>query len=136
MRVASKVAALLVLSGLFAGCSISESVSSPFESSASSIASSSGSSSDGRESYRNEVRDYTDTFVRTGGQVENFDRGLDTIASRHGVTNWEADEQTYIGIGAGLKKAGLSAADRDAWVANLSGGDATRAAWIRKGYGE
>lgn len=122
--------ALLLLSG----CSISESVSSPFESSSASISSSSGSSSDGRATYRNEVRDYTEAFVKSGGRVENFDRGLGTIAARHGVTNWEGDEDTYVGIGAGLKKAGLAPAQFDAWQTNLSGGDATRAAWIEKGY--
>lgn len=120
------------------GCSISDSVSSSFESSASSLASSSSSESSSREraSYRNEVRDYTSAYVKSGGQFDNFTRGLDSIAAKHKVTNWEADQDTYVGIGAGLKAAGLNRTDFAVWQSNLSNGDATKAASMAKGYGE
>ncbi len=138
MRVSS-----LVLAGLsalsLAGCSISDSVSASFDSSASSLessASSSGSSSADRESYRNDVRDYTDAYVKSGGQFENFTRGLTEIAKKHGVSDWEADQDTFVGIGAGLKKAGVTPTQLEVWKSNLANGDATRAASIQKGYGQ
>jgi hypothetical protein len=127
------VVAVLVLS---AGCgSISDSISSPFESSSHSIASSSRSSSPERaESYRNEVRDYTASYVKSSADVAAFQRGLAGIASRHGVANWEADQETYVGIGQGLKKAQVKPTDFEVWKTNLSAGDPTKAASMQKGY--
>ena len=123
---------------LFAGCSISKSISSPFEWSSDSIASSSSSSGsssgDRSQAYRNDVRDYTAAYVQSGGQFDTFNRGLSNIASKHGVSNWEADDNTYIGIGQGLRKAGVSTMQLSVWKSNLSGGDAGRAAAIQKGY--
>ena len=93
---------------LLVGCSISESVKSSFESSASSSASSSGSSSKESESYRNEVRDYTSAYVKSGGQFENFSSGLGSIAQRHKITNWEENKDTFVGIGAGLRAGSVT----------------------------
>jgi hypothetical protein len=126
---------------LLVGCSISESVKSSFESSSASLGSSSGSSSSGssskeRESYRNEVRDYTSAYVKSGGQYENFTRGLDSIAARHNVTNWEADQDTYVGIGAGLRAANVTEEQFTVWQTNLAGSDATKAASMQKGFNQ
>jgi hypothetical protein len=122
------------------GCSISESVKSSFESSSASAASSSGSSTSSgsssrdRQAYRNEVRDYTSAYVKSGGQFDNFTRGLDSIAARHEVTNWEADPDTYVGIGAGLRAANLTPEQFRVWQTNLAGSDGARAASMQKGY--
>ncbi|HSP98082.1 MAG TPA: putative lipoprotein [Candidatus Dormibacteraeota bacterium] len=124
---------------LLVGCSISESVKSSFESSSASLGSSSGSSASSsreRESYRNEVRDYTSAYVKSGGQYENFTRGLDSIAARHNVTNWEDDQDTYVGIGAGLKAANVTQAQFTVWQTNLAGSDATKAASMQKGFSQ
>ena len=131
-RSALTVACVLLLGG----CSISDSVSSSFESSSASFASSSGSSSRDRESYRNDVRDYTSAYVKSGGQFDQFTRGLDSIAKKHGVSDWEADQDTYVGIGAGLKAGGQTPEQFEVWKSNLAGGDATKAASMQKGYGQ
>lgn len=129
---------VLLASAIVAGCSFSassESSSASFESSSNSSASSSRSSSPERgESYRNEVRDYTASYVKSSADVAAFQRGLAGIASRHGVTNWEADQDTYVGIGQGLKKAKVSSTAFEVWKTNLSGGDPTKAASMQKGY--
>jgi len=129
---------LSVALALLAGCSISKSISSPFEWSSDSIASSSsssGSSSRNRaEEYRNDVRDYTAAYVQSGGQFEAFATGLSSIASKHGVSNWESDDNTYVGIGQGLKKAGVTSNGLGVWKTNLAGGDSAKAAAIQKGY--
>lgn len=124
---------------LLVGCSISESVKSSFESSSASLSSSSGSSgssSNDRESYRNEVRDYTSAYVKSGGQFDNFTRGLDSIAERHDVANWEADNDTYVGIGAGLRAANVTPEQFRVWQTNLTGTDGAKAAAMQKGYGQ
>lgn len=126
--------AVLAAALLLGGCSISDSVSSSFESSSASLASSSGSSSRDRQSYRNDVRDYTSAYVKSGGQFDNFTRGLESIAAKHGVSDWEADQDTYVGIGAGLRAAGQTAEQLEVWKTNLAAGDASRAAAIQKGY--
>jgi len=114
---------------LLAACSISKSISSPFESSSASSASSSRSSSPERGlAYREDVRDYTQAYVKSGGDFASFSRGLGSIAQKHGVSNWEADMDTYVGIGAGLKQAGATQSQLEVWKTNLAAGDASKAA--------
>ena len=134
--------AVLLLSwslALLAGCSISESisksVSSPFEWSSASSGSSSRSSSPQRaEDYRAEVRDYTSAYVKSGGDFDAFTRGLSGIASKHGVSNWESDDVTYVGIGQGLQRGGVTPTQLEVWKSNLARGDASKAASIQRGY--
>jgi len=130
----SLAASLIVLAGCSISESISKSVSSPFEWSSDSVASSSGSSSRTRADYVNDVRDYTQAYVKSGGDFDTFTRGLGQIAAKHGVSNWEADNDTYVGIGQGLRQAGVTSMQLDVWKSNLSRGDASKAAAIQKGY--
>lgn len=120
---------------LLAACSISDSISGSFESSSASSASSSRSSSPERgQAYRDDVRDYTQAYVKSGGDFSAFSRGLGNIAAKHGVSNWEADTTTYVGIGEGLKKAGVTQMQLEVWKTNLAAGDASKAAAMQKGY--
>ena len=118
------------------GCSFSKSSSDSSESSSASFASSSASSSPAsKESlYRDDVRDYTAAYVKSGGQIANFKVKLGELAQGRGITNWEENMATYEGIGQGLAKAEVSGVGLDTYVTNLSGGDANKAAAIRKGY--
>jgi hypothetical protein len=133
-----RATAAVVVCLLAGGCSFSassESSSASSESSSNSSASSSRSSSPARgESYRNEVRDYTASYVKSSADAAAFQRGLAGIAARHGVTNWEADQDTWVGIGAGLRRAKVSSTDLEVWKTNLSGGDPTKAASMQQGY--
>lgn len=114
--------------------SISKSISSPFEWSSASSGSSSRSSSRGRESYRDDVRDYTAAYVQSGGDYTTFTRGISNVAAKHGVSDWESDDDTYEGVGAGLRKANQTPAQLSAWQQNLAGGDAHKAAAMQDGY--
>jgi hypothetical protein len=114
--------------------SISKSISSPFEWSSASSASSSRSSSPGGESYRDDVRDYTAAYVQSGGDYTEFSRGLSNVAAKHGVSDWESDDNTYEGIGAGLRKANQTPTQLSAWQQNLAGGDTHKAAAMQHGY--
>ena len=106
--------------------SISESISSPFASSS--------ASSPSAEAYQNDVADYTYAYVISGGQFGTFMKGLGTVAERHGVSDWEADDATYIGIGQGLGKAKFTQTQVDVFAKNVTSGDAKRTKLVQQGY--
>jgi hypothetical protein len=128
---ALQLAGATVLTLAMIGCSsISDSVSSPFKWSSESLSSSGGE----KEAYQGDVRDYTEAYVRSSSDLEEFRKGLASIAEKHGISNWEADEATYTGIGAGLAKAQVKESQLEVYKANLSKGDAAKANAIQKGY--
>jgi hypothetical protein len=125
------------------GCSISTSTSDSLETSSDSsgsLSDSSGSSSgssspESKEAaYRDDVRDYTAAYVKSGGRIADFDRTRGGLARSRGITNWEDNMATYEGIGRGLGKADVSGVELDTYVQNLAGGDPKKAAAIQKGY--
>jgi hypothetical protein len=118
------VAGLLLL----VGCSLSASSKSSSESSAS-------SSPESKETqYRNDVRDFTASYVKSGGRIEDFKRRLGDLAKERGITDWEENMATHEGIGRGLGKAKVSQVELDTYTANLSGGDAKKAKAIKDGF--
>ena len=136
-RAASVALALLTL----AGCSFSYSSKSISDSSGSSSDSSTSSSpSDDKKadktetSYRNDVRGYTAAWVRDGGDLDAFRRGLASIARRYGITDWEATSATWTGVGAGLRAGDASDAERATLVDGLAGDDRTKRAAIERGF--
>ncbi len=133
-RRAQSVVFMMLLLATAAGCSfsdssasISKSISSPFESS-------SASSPGGIEAYRNDVADYTYAHVISSNQFDTFWKGIANVAERHGVTNWEAEDATYVGIGQGIRRAKLSETQLDVIAKNLSGGDTKKIKLIEQGY--
>jgi hypothetical protein len=117
---------------LLAGCSLSASSKSSSESSASSSASSSPESKETQ--YRNDVRDFTAAYVKSGGRIEDFKRRLGDLAKERGITDWEQNLVTYEGIGRGLGKAKVSQVELETYTANLAGADAAKAKAIKEGY--
>lgn len=134
MRIPSSVRlslALVVGVATCLGCSISESISksisSPFESS-------SGSSGGGESGYEADVRDYTVAYVKSSQDVAAFEQGVAAVAMKHGVSNWQASEATYRGIGEGLGKAKVTSTQLEVYKANLAHGNAAMAAAMQQGY--
>ncbi len=80
--------------------SLSDSVSSPFELVSSLSA---GVSSD--SAYRDDVSDHTRTVLALGGSAADVSAGLGTIARAHGISDWQASDSTYLGVGRGIAKA-------------------------------
>lgn len=126
---------------LQAGCSFYYSSESSWKTSTSpsrSSASSSPDDDDGDEddeAYRNDVRDFTAAYAAARRDLDGFERGLGEVARRHGVTDWEADDATFVAIGAGLKRAGVGADDRAAYETAIGAGEPAKRALIRRGYG-
>jgi len=105
--------------------SISKIVSSPFTSI-------SGSSSP-EDDYLNDVRDFTAAHVQSGGDAAGLMREIGTLAGKHGVTDWENDDSTYKGIGAGLAKAGRRQLEVDTFQKNLCT-TPEQEKWLQDGY--
>jgi len=106
--------------------SISDIVSSPFKSS-------SGSSPEG--GYQDEVKDFTASYLKSGGDASKLEQEVGKIAEKRGISDWENDEATYVGIGKGLHKAGLNQAELDGYKRSLAN-NAQQAEWIQDGYDE
>src|SRR2546426_5328903 len=128
------------------GCSLSTSSQSVSDSSASISASSESSSrfltSSSRSStsaerqtrYREEVRSYTAAYVRSGVQFDAFEKELGELARSHGLTHWEEDETTYVGIGEGLGDAAVGEAQLEMYKTSFSRSDPVKMQAIQRGY--
>lgn len=127
------------------GCSFSyssKSISDSIAGSSESISKSSESSSPASDSkssepealYRDDVRSLTAAYVRDGGDVASFQRGIGAIARQHGISNWEASTATWAGIGEGLRSAAATPQQLDAMSSALAGGDAAKRAEIERAY--
>jgi hypothetical protein len=75
-----------------------------------SVSSGSDPDDDSKPSYERDLREYTASFVRSGGKTADFKPGVTRIAASHGITNWETDAKTPSAIGAGLAAADLNEA--------------------------
>jgi hypothetical protein len=132
----------LLFSALFSaalvisGCSFSDS-SGSISDSTSSIISSPSSISGKSKKYQNEIADYTMAYVKSsqpGADYTSFLKGLSDIAAKEGVTNWDQDPLTYMGIGMGLKKADVEGIAYETYKKNFAGGDSKKMEEIQNGY--
>lgn len=132
---------------LFSSCtfltSVSDSVSSAMGSISTSLNSMSGSisgissSSTGAASaaslqYKNDVGLLTVLHLRGRSSADGFKRDLSDVALRHGVLDWESNGITFLGVGQGLKKAGVSETEFKNFLARIASPDAARL--VQKGY--
>ena len=114
--------------------SISDSVESSSESSSDSSSSSSPESNASK--YRDDVESYTQAYVVSGGTESAFLAGVSELARKRGITDWEADEDTWRGIGRGLGRTKIDNAQLGVYETNWAGGDPTKVGLIRKGFEE
>jgi len=136
-----RLAVVGILAVAVAGCSLfwsssksSEGSKGSSKSSSKILSSSSPNDDEGSKAYRDDVRDTTTAYVRSGGELAAFQRSLGTVAAGHGITDWEDRGATYFGIGSGLARAEVNDARRAALASQLAGNDAWKAAQIENGY--
>ncbi len=103
--------------------SISTSLNS-ISSISSSLASISGSSSSKKEKekealYQKDVKDLTSLLVKSN-QTFYFSEELQTLAFRHGFSDWKDLDSSFLGIGEGLKKGGISNSELTHLLQSLS----------------
>jgi hypothetical protein len=124
------------------GCSLSTSSKSASDSSdssenssASSASSSKSSSPESKEAqYRNDIRDFTASYVESAGRLDEFKSRVGELARERGITNWEETDATYEGIGRGLGRARSNQVELDTYTQSLAGADANKARTIKTGY--
>jgi len=124
-------AAMFGAAALALACSFSYSS----DSSSNSSKSSSGSSGDDSAQFRNDVEQYTATFVRSGGSHEQsaFLMGLGELARKRGVSDWESDPDTWEAIGRGLAHSDVGEAEETALRAAWADDDAAKQSAMARG---
>lgn len=105
--------------------SVSKSISSPLQS-----LSRSSSPSD---AYEDDVRGFTAAYMKSGGDPSQLRAEVSTVAAKHGVTDWEASKETYVGIGAGMAEAEVTSAELEAYKRTIATDD-EQAQWMQEGY--
>jgi len=131
--------ALVALAATGLGCSfsassasISDSISGSSESVSNSVSSSSPESSGSK--YQKDVESYTQAFVTSGGSDSSFMAGVADLAQKRGITNWEADDRTWIGIGRGLGRTKIDKVQLATYENNWGGRDLQKIKLIQKGF--
>ena len=69
--------------------------------------------------YRDDVRVYTAAVLGREPAEGRFSRDLGRIALRHGISHWEGHPSTFLGLGAGVRGAGLAEGDLDSLLGRL-----------------
>lgn len=125
---------IIALAASVAGCSFSASSESSSDIVSSPFTSSSDSSSP-ENAYREEVKDFTSSYVKSGGDMASLDEQIGKIAEKRGISDWESNESTYVGIGKGLHAAGLNQAQFDGYKATLAKNE-QQTQWLQNGYAQ
>ncbi len=125
-------AAAGLLLGSF-GCSFSDSSKSISDSINNSSESSSSSSKDSKSAFADDVVEYTQAYVRAGGGAESFLGGVGDLARKRGISDWEAEDATWVSIGRGLGMTKATNAELTAYKNAWTGGDTQHMAAIQRG---
>lgn len=107
--------AILAVTSLLAGCSISYSTGKSSDSISTSLDSISSSSTSGGDtaaapaasSYAEDVAAATVLHASSQKNSEQFLQTISNIARSHGIVDWEQEMGTYVAMGKGLKRAGV-----------------------------
>lgn len=129
---------------LMQGCSFSTSSTSSESSSGSSDSSSNSSTSSSNSStssseedkkYENQIMNYTLAYLTTAEYDRlAFLKGISEIATENGITSWEDNQATLIGIGRGLKKSGMTGSVYETYKQSIANSNELRMLSIDKGY--
>ena len=142
-RILSLVTAIAMLALLpqLMGCQMSRTSSRSFASMASiwSLSTSFKSSFGGNranldQEYARDLAAVSATFLDTPAQEAALVRDVSRVAEVHGISHWESVDATWLGIGTGLRQAGMSEPQAVALVARVFGDQgATRTAAALEG---
>jgi hypothetical protein len=91
-------------------------------------------SSSASAAYREDVRVATRSCIESGTTDGAFLRQLGHIAAQHGITHWEAQPDTLVAIGAGLREAGVFEDEVDVLLLRWGRSAAGERALVLRGY--
>ncbi|TGK00054.1 putative lipoprotein [Leptospira langatensis] len=110
-----------------------DSISKSVISVVSSVSSSSADKAAQKKVYQKEVETLT-LFHLQNGPSSEFRSDLAEIAAKNGVVNWKSSEETYVSIGRGLRKAGISDEQFRNFAAPIASSRPVFAKALEKGY--
>jgi hypothetical protein len=122
----------LACSFSYSSKSISDSIGSSSKSVSNSVSSSSPESDESK--YQKDVESYTQAFVVSGGSDTAFMGGISDLAKKRGITDWESDDHTWVGIGRGLGRAKVDSVQLGVYQKNWTGGDPAKMKLIQQGF--
>lgn len=115
--------------------SSSDSSTSISKASASPFVSSSESSRTPKEKYQSDLSDYAKEYALSSSTTpEAFRSKVGQIAQKYGILNWENDNDSYLVIGQGFRKANLSETKYQVFKASLLEGRPDKGIYIDQGF--
>lgn len=84
-------------------------------------------------SYESDVETLTYLFIQSG-KNHSFSYEIQQIGLEHGITMWQQEASSYLGIGRGLRKAGLKQNDLDSFFQKAKFENPQIIRLVQKGY--
>lgn len=81
-----------------------------------------------------DVSNLTAVYCVKDAASDAFTADLGEVAARHGISDWAANESTYLAIGKGLKLAGVDSAAFERFQTGLGNSRAAASRLIAIGY--
>jgi hypothetical protein len=132
---AAAVLCALGAPGCFKSSTLQASFEGSSDSSSSPSKSSGGDEDEKKLAYERDVGDVTARHAAGGvDDPRALEKDVSAVAASYGVTDWEQDAHTYVGIGRGLAAAGVREPELTQFADALSHSDARYRDWIRSGY--
>jgi hypothetical protein len=104
---------------MVSSASSSEIISSPFRSS------SREPCCEAEKQIEEDTEGYTTAWLESGGgSRESFQRGLGEIVARYGISDWQTNDSTWVGVARGMAAAKLSEREIARYAQNWAQGDA------------
>lgn len=136
--VAWTAAGSVAVGAVLLGACVAPATSSMSLGSVSSLSGSSASSAAHNSRHHNayyiDVRESTAAAIIAQASTAEVLRSVSRAATEHGISDWEAEQGSYVALGEGLRLGGLDQDQAKAWISRLSGGDAKTASLITTGY--
>lgn len=130
--------AVIIATSTFSISCVVPATSSVSLGSISSISGSSASSAahhkNNHSAYYNDLRESTAAAIIAQASSDEVLRCVTRAAKQHGISDWEAEEGSFIALGEGLRLAGLDDAKAQDWVRRLSVGKTKSAHLILQGF--
>jgi hypothetical protein len=139
----TRISHTLFISSVIMGTSLLTNCAVPATSSMSlgSISSISGSSASSaanqhnhKSAYYFDVRESTAAAIIAQASASEVQRSISRAATQHGISDWEAEQGSYVALGEGLRLGGLNEDQANSWIAQLSNGNEKTARLIKQGY--
>jgi hypothetical protein len=86
-------------------------------------------------SYRADLENTIVLAIRRETDEAELLRQIGIVAGRHDLENWQAEDDSYIAIGEGLRRAGVADAQAAGIAQLVSSGDDARRRQVLEAYG-